>query len=395
VKILCLDAGSSSLKFAVFESDDKSQRLLLRGAAEGLGQPSTQFWAQDSTGKSVDDAMSSNRLDPETALDRVFGAMAKAEIGVAEAIGHRIVFGGPDHVAPALVTPALLADLDRFVQFDPMHLRSQLDLVTRVSKRDPNAIQVACFDTAFHQRMPSIAKRIPLPRSVGPLIQRYGYHGLSFEYIISALGNASAGRVLIAHLGSGSSLAAVRDGQPVDTTMGFSPLGGLMMGTRPGDLDPGVLLYLIQAHYSAAELETLLTERSGLLGVSDASASMETLLDRAAADRQSMDAIELFVYQVRKHAGALIAVLGGLDTLVFTGGIGEHAAPIRNMIADGLMCAGVRVDPARNAASDAVISPDDSLVTVRVIPTDESQMIARHVRDILVQPREFTSVRRR
>jgi acetate kinase len=384
VKILCLDAGSSSLKFAVFESDDKSLRLLLRGAAEGLGQPSTRFWAADPAGNNVDDVPPSDPLDSETALDRVFGAMAKAEIGGAEAIGHRIVFGGPDHIAPTLVTPALLADLDRFVPFDPMHLRSQLDLVISVSKRNPNAKQVACFDTAFHQRMPSIAKRIPLPRSVGPLIQRYGYHGLSFEYIISALGNASAGRVLIAHLGSGASLAAVRDGQPVDTTMGFSPLGGLMMGTRPGDLDPGVLLYLVQAGYTAAELETLLTERSGLLGVSDFSGSMETLLDRASADRPSMDAIELFVYQVRKHAGALVAVLGGLDTLVFTGGIGEHAAPIRSMIAEGLLYAGVRVDSSRNATSDAIISRDDSRVTVRVIPTDESRMIARHVREILI-----------
>jgi acetate kinase len=384
VKILCLDAGSSSLKFAVFESDNKTLRPLVRGAAEGLGQPSSHFWTKDATGNSVDDDLADSPLDSAAALDRVFSAMAKAEIGDADAIGHRIVFGGPDHVAPTLVTPELLADLDRFVPFDPMHLRSQLDLVIAVSKRNPNAKQVACFDTAFHQRMPSIAKRIPLPRSVGPLIQRYGYHGLSFEYIISALGNASAGRVLIAHLGSGASLAAVRDGQPVDTTMGFSPLGGLMMGTRPGDLDPGVLLYLVGANYTALELETLLTERSGLLGVSGVSSSMETLLSRASEDRQSMDAIELFVYQVRKHAGAMIAILGGVDTLVFTGGIGEHAAPIRGMIADGLLYAGVRVDPVRNAASDAIISRDDSHVTVRVIPTDESQMIARHVQEILV-----------
>jgi acetate kinase len=384
VTILCLDAGSSSLKFAVFESDDKSLRLNLRGAAEGLGQPSTRFWAQDAAGKEIDDVHSNGPADSAAALDRVFGAMANANVGAADAIGHRIVFGGPEHVAPTLVTQESLADLERFVPFDPMHLRSQLDLVTATSKRNPNAKQVLCFDTAFHQRMPSIAKRIPLPRSVGSLIQRYGYHGLSFEYIISALGSASAGRVLIAHLGSGASLAAVRDGQPLDTTMGFSPLGGLMMGTRPGDLDPGVLLYLVATDHTAAELETLLTERSGLLGVSGVSASMETLLDRASADRQSMEAVELFVYQIRKHAGAMVAVLGGLDTLVFTGGIGEHAAPVRSMIAEGLLHAGVWLDPARNAASDAVISQDNSPVTVRVIPTDESQMIARHVREVLV-----------
>ncbi len=384
MKLLCLDAGSSSLKFAIYESDDTSLQMLLRGAAQGFGQPSTQFWVEDAHGNREDDAASSSPLVLATALDRIFSSTAKAGIGNADAIGHRFVFGGPDHVEPTLVTQDLLEDLEHFVPFDPMHLRSQLDLVHAVSTRIPAATQVVCFDTAFHHRMPSIAKRIPLPRSVGPLVQRYGYHGLSFEYIVSALGSAAEGRVLIAHLGSGASLAAVRGGAPIDTTMGFSPLGGLMMGTRPGDLDPGVLLYLVTAGCTMADLEKLLTEQSGLLGVSGVSGSMEELLNRAPHDRNSMDAIELFAYQIRKHAGAMIAILGGLDTLVFTGGIGEHAAPIRTMIADGLQYAGVRVDPSRNAANLPIISPDDGPVTVRVIPTDESQMIARHVRKVLV-----------
>jgi acetate kinase len=366
VNILCLDGGSSSLKFAFYDASEHGERLLLRDAfaAASYSSPST---------------------DSTVLLDRIFASIAATGAEEPSAIGHRIVFGGPDHVTPALVTPELLIDLERFVPFDPLHLRSQLDLVGAVRSRVPKTPQVVCFDSAFHARMPAVAQRIPLPRSVGPLIRRYGYHGISFEYIVSVLGDRAGGRLLIAHLGSGASLAAVRDGRPLDTTMGFSPLGGLMMGTRPGDLDPGVMLYLATAGYTASELSALLNKQSGLLGVSEVSSSMETLLSRAADEPRAMEAIELFVYQTRKHAGAMIAVLGGLDTLVFTGGIGEHAAKIRRLIAEGLTHVGIRLDQEKNAADADVISQSDSTVIVRVIPTDESLVIARHVMSLLRQ----------
>lgn len=383
MNILCLDGGSSSLKFAFYDASDESERRLLRGAAEGLGHASTTFWIEAADGNRRSHVASNAAVDSAAVLGRVFKAIESSGAGEPAAIGHRIVFGGPDHVTPVIVKPQLLTELERFVPFDPLHLRSQLDLVQAVQTRVPATPQVLCFDSAFHSRMPAVAQRIPLPRSVGPLIRRYGYHGISFEYIMSVLGREAGGRVLIAHLGSGASLAAVRDGHPLDTTMGFSPLGGLMMSTRPGDLDPGVLLYLVTAGYTAPDLAELLNKQSGLAGVSESSPSMETLLGRAVEDRRAMEAIELFTYQLIKHAGAMIAVLGGLDTFVFTGGIGEHAAQIRSLVADGLTQFGIRLDPAKNAADADVISNDESVVTVRVIPTDESLVIARHVRTLL------------
>ena len=361
------------------------ERRLLRGAAEGLGQSSTTFWIEAADGARRGHTAPHADVGFATILARVFKTIASSGAGEPSAIGHRIVFGGPDHVSPALVDPALLNDLERFVSFDPMHLRSQLDLVHSVTSLAPEMPQVLCFDTAFHHAMPAVAQRIPLPRTVGPLIRRYGFHGLSFEYIVSVLGDGAGRRVLIAHLGSGASLAAVRDGRSLDTTMGFSPLGGLMMSTRPGDIDPGVLLYLVAAGKSPSELTDLLTKQSGLMGVSDSSASMETLLLRAAEDPRAAEAIDLFAYQIVKHAGAMVAVLGGLDTVVFTGGIGEHASRIRTLVTDGLSHFGIRLDPAKNAAHADVISHDDSAVAVRVIPTDESLMIARHVRALLAK----------
>jgi len=385
VNILCLDGGSSSLKFAYYATEDITQRRLLRGAAEGLGQSSTTFWIEDADGARQGHTAQNAAVDFATVLARIFKTIASSDAGEPAAIGHRIVFGGPDHVSPALVKPELLDDLERFVPFDPMHLRSQLDLVHSVTSQAPNTPQVLCFDSAFHHDMPAVAQRIPLPRSVGPLIRRYGYHGLSYEYIMSVLGVGAGRRVLIAHLGSGASLAAVRDGHSLDTTMGFTPLGGLMMSTRPGDMDPGVLLYLVASGTSASDLTELLTEQSGLIGVSESSPNMEALLLRAADEPRAAEAIDLFVYQIVKHAGAMIAVLGGLDTVVFTGGIGEHAAKIRALVADGLSHFGIRLDPARNADDANVISHDDSAVAVRVIPTDESLMIARHVRSLLAK----------
>ncbi len=383
VNILCLDAGSSSLKFAVYRSDDTDERRLLRGAAENIGQPSAKFWIEDSTGVRTAEALAVDSPKPAALLESIMAAWAAAGLAAPTAVGHRIVFGGPEHSKPAAVDAQLLTELERYVPFDRLHLPTQLGLVRAVASRLPAVRQVLCFDTAFHHGMPNVAQRIPLPRSVGPLVRRYGFHGISFEYIVRALGEDGAGRVIIAHLGSGASLAAVRGGKPVDTTMGFSPLGGLMMGTRPGDLDPGVLLYLVQSGNTASDLEILLSERSGLLGVSDVSGSMETLLGLATTNDCANEAIELFVYQLCKHVGALVAVLGGLDTFVFTGGIGEHAAHIRALVSARLEHFGMVLEPDANVRNAGVISSAKSRVSLRVVPTDESSIIARHVRETL------------
>jgi acetate kinase len=387
VTILCLDAGSSSLKFAVYGADDAAERRLLRGAAENLNQGRSKFWIEDAAGRRQEAELPSDSSDPAGVLEHIVEACGVAGLDAPSAVGHRIVFGGPDHTAPAVVDAQLLSDLERFLPFDRLHLRMQLDLVMAVASRFPASPQVLCFDTAFHHRMPKVARRIPLPRSIGPLVRRYGYHGLSYEYIVDALGENAAGRTVIAHLGSGASLAAVRDAKPVDTTMGFSPLGGLMMSTRPGDLDPGILLYLVTVGNTASDLERLLTERSGLLGVSEVSSSMETLLGLAAENECARDAVELFVYQLCKHIGAMIVVLGGLDTLVFTGGIGEHAGQVRKLVVDRLGHLGLALDMAANARNADVISSEQSAVTVRVIATDEAAIIAAHVRKALCDPR--------
>jgi acetate kinase len=384
VNILCLDAGSSSLKFAIYHMRAAAEQRMLRGAAETVDTKATKFWIEDAEGRRISGEMPPGGSDSTAVLARIFGACAEAGIEAPASVGHRVVFGGPDHTKPAIVDAPLLSDLERYVPFDRLHLRTQLDLVRAVAARFPAAEQVLCFDTAFHHGMPKIARRIPLPVFVGPLLRRYGFHGLSYEYIVGALGDNVAGRVLIAHLGSGASLAAVRDGKPVDTTMGFSPLGGLMMSTRPGDLDPGVLLYLVSTGNSAADLEQLLNKRSGLLGVSEVSGSMETLLRLATTNERAAEAIELFVYQLCKHIGSMVAVLGGLDTFVFTGGIGENAAEVRARVMARLEHLGIVMDLEANSQNAALVSSAASSVSVRVIPTDESLMIARHVRALLL-----------
>src|SRR5205814_5983928 len=301
------------------------------------------------------------------------------------AVGHRLVHGGPDHAAPERVTPQLMASLRRLIAFAPLHLPSALQGIEAVAARFPGLPQVACFDTAFHRRMPEVAQRFPLPRALWDEgLRRYGFHGLSYEYIVETLGTAARGRTIIAHLGNGASMAAVRDGQPVDTTMGFTPTGGFMMGTRSGDLDPGILLHLL-AHegYDVEALERLVDHEAGLLGVSGISADMKTLLAVRGHEPAAAAAVELFCHQLRKHVGALAAVLGGIDTLVFTGGIGEHAAPVRWEACSGLEHLGIHLDSERNARHDPVISADRSACTVRVVPTDEDLMIARHTRSVL------------
>ncbi|OGX81910.1 acetate/propionate family kinase, partial [Hymenobacter coccineus] len=304
-------------------------------------------------------------------------------LATVRAVGHRVVFGGAAHQAPEVVTPALLADLRQLIAYDPDHLPAEIALIEAFAARYPRLRQVACFDTAFHQHMPRVAQQLPLPRRFEARgLRRYGFHGLSYSYLLEELARqagpaAAQGRVILAHLGSGASLAAVRGGQSQDTSMGFTPAAGLVMGTRPGDLDPGVAAYFMQQErLTASQLNNLINHESGLLGVSETSADMQDLLAAQATDARAAEAVELFCYQARKWVGAYAAVLGGLDTLVFSGGIGAHAAEVRARICAGLEFLGLELDAAHNATHAAVISGAGSRVVVRVIPTDEERLMA-------------------
>jgi acetate kinase len=309
--------------------------------------------------------------------------------GTPAAAGHRVVHGGPDYSAPQRVTTELLATLRSLVPIDPEHLPQAIAAIEGLSDALPAVPQVACFDTAFHRTMPHIAQTYALPRRYTDVgVIRYGFHGLSYEYVVErlrAIDPISAdGRVVIAHLGNGASMAAIRNGRSIETTMGFSPTGGLVMSTRPGDLDPGVVIYLQrEAGLTLDSAGRVLNKESGLLAVSETSGDMQDLLARESSDARAAEAIDLFCYAARKSVGALAAALGGLDALVFTGGIGEHASPVRARICAGLGFLGIRIDSGRNSTSAPIISPDDSRVTVRVIPTDEDLMIARHTYAVL------------
>lgn len=309
------------------------------------------------------------------------------------AIGHRVVHGGPRYAEPERVTPELVSTLERLVPIDPDHLPQALAAIEASNRMFPGVPQVACFDTAFHRRMPRVAQTYALPyRFTEEGVLRYGFHGLSYESIMDQLATldpgASRGRIVIAHLGNGSSMAAVRDGKGIDTTMGFTPTGGLVMGTRSGDLDPGVLLYLLQAkNMTAQAVSSLVNKEAGLLGVSGVSGDMQDLLAATSENSRAAEAIELFCYQAKKFLGALAAALGGLDTVIFTAGIGEHAPEIRSRICSGLEFLRVQLDTQRNRNNSPIVSNDGSGVTVRVMPTDEDLMIARHTWHVLNEKR--------
>ena len=312
-------------------------------------------------------------------------AMEEHSVPGPDGVGHRLVHGWPDHVMHEKVTPELMNTLRSLISLAPLHLPGELKGIDAIAEHYPGVSQAACFDTAFHSRMPETAKWLPIVRSLRHEgIYRYGFHGLSYEYVTRSLKKALQGSAIIAHLGNGASMAALKSGRPQDTTMGLSALSGLMMGTRSGDLDPGILLYLMdEKGYDARQLERLLNYRSGLLGVSGISSDMKTLLEKRATEPHAAQAVELFCYIARKHIGALTATIGGIDTLVFTGGIGERAAPVRWMICHGLDYLGIRLDPEKNDVQADVISIENSPCTVRVIHTNEDLMIARHTRNLL------------
>ena len=379
--ILCLNCGSSSLKFALYQPADDEQ-LVAGGEVDRIGIPGTSIKVRDGSGATLRDGpFEFSRLDE--IVGAIFSGLEQLHIPRPIAVGHRIVHGGPDHTAPEQVTPEVLTALRKVVPFVPLHLPAAISAIEAISARFPKLPQVVCFDTAFHRTLPEIAARFPMSRELWDVgVRRYGFHGLSYEYIVSVLGTQSRGRVIIAHLGNGASLAAVRDGKSVDTSMGFTPTGGFMMGTRSGDLDPGLILYLLREKgYDAKQLDEAVNRGAGLLGVSAVSSDMRTL--KESPDPRAELARQMFCYQLRKQIGAMAAALEGIDTLVFTGGIGEHDAELRWEVCRGLRHLGIEIDSQRNAANGDPISSAGSKCMVRVIPTNEDLVIVRHTRAIV------------
>ena len=375
--VLSVNAGSSSLKLALFRFGP----IDVAPDEPTIGEPPTELWRW--TGEGLD-------------FDGGFAALAAADQPEPDAVGHRVVHGGTRFTAPVVIDADVLAGLVSLISLAPLHEPAAIAGIEAITAARPAVAQVACFDTAFHRTLPVEAARLPLPRRFWDAgIRRYGFHGLSYEFVVDHVGADRLGRAVIAHLGNGASLCAVVDGQSVDTTMGFTPAGGIVMGTRSGDLDPGVVLHLLNRDLlvgdsgdtdRVAAVDRLINHESGLLGLCGTTSDMRDLLAaRAAGDRDVALAIAVFTRTVRKQIGAYAALLGGLDTVVFTGGIGEGSAVVRAEVADGLGFLGVTIDPTRNAAvgrpittADERISPDGPSVEVLVVATDEDQMIARH-----------------
>lgn len=384
---LVLNAGSSSLKFCLFQRPpNEGWRLEARGQIEGIGT-SPRLSVKDGRGESLDNRDVSVRDGHEAV-----GALAtwlRSRYGGSNVlgIGHRVVHGGSRFTAPTIVNEQVLAQLRELVPLAPLHQPYNLAAIEAVFERLPGVPQVACFDTSFHRGQPAVAELIPLPRDLREAgLQRYGFHGLSYEYIASVLPEVSPkianGRVIVAHLGSGASLCALREGKSVDSTLGFTALDGLCMGTRPGSLDPGVVLHLFQGlKLSTKEVETLLYKKSGLLGISGISNDMRDLLGRTEPEARL--AVDYFVYRIAKEIGALTAVLGGIDALVFTAGIGENSPEIRRRICDASRWLGIELDEPANDNRGPEISTSNSKVSVWVIPTNEELMIARHTGSLL------------
>src|SRR5579859_4136075 len=384
--ILCLNGGSSSLKFAIYRISDAGEERVFSGAIEAIGAEGGRAWLRASD-KALSD-QSGSFPDHTEAVKTMFAALHKQGVEELAAAGHRIVHGGPKFTAPQLIDEGLKAALRELIPFAPLHLPSQVAMIEAVASHFPDLPQVACFDTVFHSRMPEVAQRFALPSKLWEQgIRRYGFHGLSYEYVVGKLGAELGQRAVIAHLGNGSSMVALRDGVSIDTSMGLTPTGGFMMGTRSGDLDPGVLLHLLRSGYSAERLEALLNHEAELLGVSGKSSEMKLLLEKRKTDPAAALAVQMFCYQARKFVGAFAAALGGLDTLVFTGGIGEHAAEVRAEICSGLQHLGIELDGAANNRNAEVISAAGSRCVVRVVETDEDLMIARHTRSVALTQR--------
>jgi acetate kinase len=385
--ILTVNRGSSTLKCGVFAVDGDA-RLVFSASTEAAGAASAKLKIVGADGAVLLEKEVGG--DSNAALDAILEWMRLRGLALQLcAIGHRVVQGGPKHVAPERISVEFLEDIKQWVPLDPDHLPAAIEGMRYFAERFPRMLQVACFDTQFHRDLPGVARRYALPKDLFEAgVVRYGFHGLSYEFVLGELRRTDAdiadGRVIIAHLGSGASMVAVWGGKSVDTSMGFTPLEGLIMSTRSGDVDAGAVLYLMEGRdLSAKGMSDLLNKKSGLLGVSGISGDMRILTEKMAGDRNCMMAVEMFCYRVKKYIGAYVAVLGGLDALVFTGGIGEHAPVVREKICAGLEFLGIQLDAENNWRNAAVASVEGSRVRVRVVKTDEDLMIARHVRAVL------------
>lgn len=392
--VLTINSGSSSIKFCVYEVTE-SPRRIANGQVERIGLPGARFRATSASGQ-TDEAIAAENHD--LAVDRIIGWLDRhGGLQSVAAVGHRIVHGGDRFLESTAINDAVIGELHRLAPLAPNHLPGEIAAIEAIRNRRPDLPQYGCFDTAFHRDLPRDARRLAIPRRYEAAgIRRYGFHGLSYQYLMRELkqvagSGAARGRIILAHLGAGCSLAAVKEGRCIDTTMGFTPTAGLVMGTRTGDLDPGLIVHLVRTEQlSAAALEALVNRQSGLLGVSETSSDIRDLLAAESHDPRAADAVSLFCYQLRKWIGAYAAALEGLDTLVFSAGIGENAAVIRERVCAGLRYLGVELDPARNEANAAVISRDGAPGTVRVIRTDEESMIVAEVVRMMSEARTAT-----
>jgi acetate kinase len=387
--ILTINGGSSSIKFAMFEAGNPLTRIM-EGGIERIGLPDATFHV-----KGFGHVKSFSRIIAAPDHTAAVGALMdwieqRSGRDGLTAVGHRVVHGGPKYSEPALVTKEMVAELRQLKPFDPEHLPEEIQLTEAFHHRFPDLPQIACFDTAFHHDLPRVAQLLPIPRRYEAQgVRRYGFHGLSYAFLMEELARlagveAAQGRVVLAHLGNGASLAAVHRGKPMDTSMSFTPTAGVPMSTRSGDLDPGLVWYLARTEQmSAKQFNEMVNFQSGLLGVSETSSDMRDLLDHETQDVRAAEAVSLFCYQVKKWIGAFAAALGGLDMLVFAGGIGENAPVVRARICEGLEFFGIELEEKQNAANAGVISAAASQVTVRVMRTDEELMIAKTVCHVL------------
>ncbi len=381
--ILAINGGSSSIKFAIFSAENSCTKSL-EGEIDRIGLSQTTFKVKDPTG----DFSRSVTAPDHSAAATILISWIEEQLEHIEliAIGHRVVHGGPIYYKPQEITTQLIEELHHLSPFDPEHLPQEILLIEAFRIKFPNLRQLACFDTAFHHNMPQVAKLLPIPRRYEAQgIRRYGFHGLSYEFLMQKLSeldgpDRAQGRIILAHLGSGVSLAAVHDGKSIDTSMSFTPTSGVPMSTRSGDLDPGIAWYLARTEgIDAKRFHEIVNFESGLLGISETSPDMRDLLDSEVGDFRAAEAITQFCYQIKKCIGSFAAALGGLDTLVFSGGIGENSGAIRSRICDGLEFLGIKLESRLNRTNDGVISEKESPVTVRVIHTDEEFMIAKTV----------------
>ena len=387
--ILTINGGSSSIKFAIYEIAENENKLL-SGQIKRIGSHHPTFTFTTNTNKPENQIQFDAKDFKESAEFLIDWLKKQSSFNGVTCIGHRIVHG-MEHTHPEIINDILLKELNKIREYDPDHLPAEIEMIELFGKQFPSMLQVAAFDTSFHTTMPKVARMLPIPRRFYKSgIKRYGFHGLSYSYLIDALikleGTEKAnGRIILAHLGSGASITALKDAKSIDTSMGFTPAGGLMMGTRSGELDPGVAWYILKNEgMTAKDWNNLVNHQSGLLGVSGISSEMQDLLNKESTDESAAEAVDLFCYQARKWLGAFTAVLNGLDILVFSGGIGENSPVVRSRICNGFNYLGLELDEQENNNNALVISSTNSKVKVYVIPTDEEIIIANSTKELFI-----------